>query len=563
MAEDNNKEKNTDSEKPEEKKTDGDVSILSMTEVEKLQTQHNASDSEAEPEEPEDPDATVLMEPQSTINNASPTDETVLSATEVENLKTQQINDDPDATQLLDPEDAPDQMDDDATIALGGKTKATVLAGGTEAIHEAISTSFSPRVTVGSVIKDRFTLEKLLGRGGMGTVFMATDKRKIEAQDKNPYIALKVLNDNFKQHPQAFVALQREARKTQELAHPNIITVYDFDRQGDTIFITMESLTGKPMDEEIRAEGDVRPVEEAVDIITQCANGLAYAHKKNLVHSDMKPGNLFLTEDGTAKLLDFGIARAFNSGKGLEQKKGEKEDTVFDAGDLGALTPAYASYEMITGEVPHPSDDIYALGLIAYELLTGKHPFDKTMATKALEQGLLPEKVKGLSKQQWIAIDKALAFKREDRIQDAQEFLDLFTAKSKVPLYIATVVMIVAFIAVGSFSYYAKTPEIGPEVPFAELPIKLQSDVTKNITEAQTAMKFNDYNGALQYLDTAFALHPFNPEVMAQLDEVITLLLKGLASYDKTEQRKQINAILQYPALSNNKQLLEYKNSLQ
>lgn len=557
MADNNDQDKKIDSEKLASKNIPASNTVLSITELEKLQTQHNMASAKSE-----DPDATILMQPHVTINNASPVDATVLSATEVENLKTQHIDDDPDATQILDPHDSPDQVDDDATVVLEGRTKATVLAGGTEAVHEAITTSFSPRVAVGSTIKDRFTLEKILGRGGMGEVYLATDKRKIEAQDKNPYVALKVLNENFKRHPQAFIALQREARKTQELAHPNIITVYDFDRQGDTVYITMEALTGKPMDEEIRKEGDVRSLAEAVNIITQCANGLAYAHKKNLVHSDLKPGNLFLTEDGTAKLLDFGIARAFNTGKDLEQKKDAKDDTVFDAGDLGALTPAYASYEMITGSVPHPSDDVYALGLIAYELLTGKHPFDKTMATTAFEQDLSPEKVKGLSKQQWYAIEKALAFKREDRIQNAQEFFDLFTAKSKTPLYIASILIVIAFLTVGSLSYYLKTPEIGPEVPFAELSIDMQNQVTHNLDEASIALKFNDYNGALQYLDTAFNLHPYNPDVMAKIDLVISKLLIALAAYEKPEQAKQIKAMLEYPALSNNKQLIEYQKKL-
>ena len=559
MAEDNNNKQEDNSKNPQKNPLSEDISVLSMTEVEKLQTQHNAAKQDSE----EDPDATVLIErPPETISNASPADETVLSATEVENLKTRHPDDDPDATQLLKPENSPAQVDDDATVALGGETKATILAGGTEAVHEAIAPSFSPRVSVGSVIKDRFALEKMLGRGGMGEVFLATDKRKIEAQDKNPYVAIKVLNENFKHHPQAFVALQREARKTQELAHPNIITVYDFDRQGDTVYITMEALTGKPMDEEIRAADDIRPLEEAVSLITQCANGLAYAHKKGLVHSDMKPGNIFITGEGTAKLLDFGIARAFNSGKDLDQKKDAKQDTVFDAGDLGALTPAYASFEMISGKEPHPSDDIYALGLIAYELLTGKHPFDKTMANKAMEEGLEPAKVKGLTKQQWLAIEKALAFKREDRIQNAQEFLDLFTAKSKTPLYIASALIAAAFIAVGSINFFIE-PEIGPEIPFTELAPEVQQQVLDKLGEAETAMKFNDFNGALYFLDEAFDVHPYNLEVMAQIDLVVKKLIAGLATQDKQQQIKQINAILQYKALSNNRQLLDYKESLQ
>ena len=96
----------------------------------------------------------------------------------------------------------------------------------------------------GSVIKKRFVLETLLGKGGMGLVFGAIDRRKEEARDPNPRVALKVLNADFQRHPQAFMALQREARKAQTLAHPNVVTVFDFDRDGDAVYMTMELLQG-------------------------------------------------------------------------------------------------------------------------------------------------------------------------------------------------------------------------------------------------------------------------------------------------------------------------------
>lgn len=480
---------------------------------------------------------------------------TILSATELEKFQTQPA--DPEATLLIKP-------DIDATVPIS-HTSATVLAGGTEALHDAMRQATAQvRVSIGSVIKDRFVLEKLLGRGGMGEVYLAIDQRKVEAQDKKPHVAFKVLNENFKRHPQAFIALQREARKTQELAHPNIITVYDFDRQGDIVYITMEPLTGKPMDEEIRNEGSTRPIALAVSLIQQCANGLAYAHKKGLVHSDLKPGNIFITSDGTVKLLDFGIARAFQSGKQLdEKKKTAHDDTVFDAGELGALTPPYASCEMLEGLQPHPSDDVYALGLIAYELLTGKHPFDKTMATKARDSGLVPARIKGITKQQWRAIERALAFSRKERIQNAQEFLDAFNTKSKTPFYIAGAVVTAAFIALGSYSYF-KPAEVGPEIPFAELPVATQQQITADLKEAALAMQFRDFNGAIHYLDEAFTLHPHNPEVMAKVDKLVEQLVTELAaSGDKAAQKEQVNALLEYGVLANNKKLLEYRDSLQ
>ena len=106
------------------------------------------------------------------------------------------------------------------------------------------------------------------------------------------------------------IAMQREARKAQTLAHPNISTVYDFDRDGQIIFMTMELLKGDPLDAFIKKNPNGIPREQAFGIVRGLCLGLAYAHNKNIIHSDFKPGNVFLTDDNRVKILDFGIARA-------------------------------------------------------------------------------------------------------------------------------------------------------------------------------------------------------------------------------------------------------------
>ena len=105
---------------------------------------------------------------------------------------------------------------------------------------------------IGSVINDRFVIEGILGRGGMGVVYRARDLRKEETGDRDPFVALKVLSDEFRRDPRMVVALQRESRKAQTLAHPNIATVYDFDRDGDIVYLTMEELDGQPLKDVIR-----------------------------------------------------------------------------------------------------------------------------------------------------------------------------------------------------------------------------------------------------------------------------------------------------------------------
>ena len=310
-----------------------------------------------------------------------------------------------------------------------------------------------------SILKGRFILEELLGAGGMGVVYKAKDLLKIEAQDRDPYVAIKVLIDEFKAHPEAFMALQRESRKTQRIAHPNIVTVYDFDRDGDTVFMTMEYLDGKPLDKLISQHRGVGLVqEEAIKILEGICAALVYAHGQNIIHSDFKPGNIFVNNKGIAKVIDFGIARAVAKVEHREESIDDR--TVFDAGNLGALTPAYASLEMLEGKNPDVRDDIYALGCIAYELFTGDHPFNRVHADEAKRQKLKPKRIQGMKKRQWRAIERALAFERENRTQSVELFWAEFnSADSQAWKYFTLALLLLAGAA--GF-YYQYKPEVAP-----------------------------------------------------------------------------------------------------
>src|SRR4029077_10317224 len=128
----------------------------------------------------------------------------------------------------------------------------------------------------GSVVKERFVLEEELGRGGMGIVFKARDVRKEEAQDRNPYVALKLLNDEFRRHPESLKALQRESRKAQHLAHANVVTVYDFDRDGGNVFMVMELLQGQSLDRIIRDnEGAGVGTDKALRLVRDMCRAMA------------------------------------------------------------------------------------------------------------------------------------------------------------------------------------------------------------------------------------------------------------------------------------------------
>ena len=316
-------------------------------------------------------------------------------------------------------------------------------------MSDFVDTRLQEQLVPGMLLKERFVLEKVLGTGGMSTVFLARDLRKEEAQDRTPHVAIKVLGPEFKNHPESLKVLQREAKKAQTLAHPNIVNVYDFDRDANTIFMTMEVLEGQGLDKLIRANRLGLPLAEVIPIVDGIAQALGYAHEKDIVHSDLKPGNVHVTKDNTVKVLDFGIARARRDG----QTEGSEADT-FDAGALGALTPAYASCEMLEGLEPDPRDDIYALGCITYELLTGHHPYARKSAVEARDANLQVAPVAGLTRRQWAALRQALAFKREERTADVLDFVNEFKPHKLPWRWIAAVAVIVVGSLAG-WSYYA------------------------------------------------------------------------------------------------------------
>jgi len=313
---------------------------------------------------------------------------------------------------------------------------------------------------VGDTLNGRFVLEECLGVGGMGTVYKALDLRKLEASDRKPYIAIKVLNLQFRGHPKSLIALQREAKKAQTLAHPNIVTVYDFDRDGSMVYLTMEYMSGKPLSEILRTTGfSGMPYAEALPIISGMGRALAYAHERGLVHCDFKPGNVFLTDSGHVKVIDFGIARAF-------EKPGEESDaTIFDAGSLGGMTPAYASPEMLDHREPDPRDDIYALACITYELLTGRHPFGRLSATQARSAGSKAPRPKNLGLRQWHALRAALSFDRETRTPTVARFLAEISGERQQRVSVGLVAsgVVVGVILAAGLSYYWQSRTAGGE----------------------------------------------------------------------------------------------------
>jgi TonB family protein len=263
-------------------------------------------------------------------------------------------------------------------------------------------------VTVGSLLGNRYLLEYKVGEGGMGVVYRATD-----VEVTGEIFAVKVLKAAIQQRPEALKLLREEVRKTRGLKHPNIVGVYSLNSDPSGAYMLMEFLEGKSLSALIDEEfGRGMPLMRAWPLINDIGSALAYAHDHNVIHSDLKPSNLFVTVSGKAMLLDFGIARAVRA-----------RSDRFDTASLGALTPAYATSEMISGTAPDQSDDVYSFACVIYEMLSGRHPFNSLGAVDAKRVGSPLMPLPSLTHRQNQALAHALAFERAHRTSTVEALL--------------------------------------------------------------------------------------------------------------------------------------------
>jgi serine/threonine protein kinase len=268
-----------------------------------------------------------------------------------------------------------------------------------------------------TIVDDRYVLQDRLGGGGMGVVYVARDQLLERHRDRNPYVALKLIKETFRDNAEMRTLLQRECSRAQQLSHPNIIRVFYFgcDRTRDLDYLTMELLQGESLEQLIKNNPSGVEWARASMIIEQLCSGLEYAHAEGIVHSDIKPSNLFLTEAAVLKILDFGIAAP------LRSADTPSTETLFNARRWGALSEHYSSFEMHLGMDADPSDDIYSAACVIYEVLTGRHPYRELRTPLAEEKKLVPDPIPSLSRLQNTALRKALRFRRSDRTSTISE----------------------------------------------------------------------------------------------------------------------------------------------
>ncbi|WP_339846492.1 serine/threonine-protein kinase [uncultured Halopseudomonas sp.] len=269
----------------------------------------------------------------------------------------------------------------------------------------------------------RYKIERLLGVGGMGAVYRAQDLLREQYGDPDPYVAIKTLNEEFAEYPDANALLYTEFALTSRLRHSNVIRLYAFDIDPDSqrAFITMEQLKGPTLDQLLEQHPDGLPWLEFRSIALPLLEALVCAHDMGVLHGDLKPSNVILARDGL-RLFDFGLGQPvkglLNSLPRLSRKR------------IAAWTPRYAALELLNGEPLTTSSDIYGMACILYELSSGLHPYSRLTAkqAKVMEQDKTLQKPAKLPAHCWPALRTALAFDKEDREIDAQVLLDAFAA---------------------------------------------------------------------------------------------------------------------------------------
>jgi serine/threonine-protein kinase len=206
------------------------------------------------------------------------------------------------------------------------------------------------------ILNNRYQLEERLGTGGMAVVYRARDLML------ERLVAIKILRENFSDDPDFRERFRQEARAAANLSHPNIVTVHDFGLDSGRLFIVMEHVPGTDLKTILQRRGRLS-IDDGVGLLVQACAGVGYAHRAGLVHCDIKPHNMLITPDKRLKVTDFGIARALAT---IHPE--EKAEIVWGS-------PQYFSPEQAAGDPPSPASDVYSLGIVLYEMLTGQLPF--------------------------------------------------------------------------------------------------------------------------------------------------------------------------------------------
>ncbi|RON51113.1 serine/threonine-protein kinase [Pseudomonas frederiksbergensis] len=296
--------------------------------------------------------------------------------------------------------------------------------------HQAAPAPAPTRASVGElpdVLAGRYRIERLLGAGGMGAVYRARDLLNEQFGDPDPYIALKILSEEFAESPDASALLYSEFALTRRLRHDNVLRFHTFEVDTDCqrAFITMELMRGLTLDKLLCERPLGLPWKELRDIALPLLDALAYAHARGVLHGDLKPSNVMLSEEGV-RLFDFGLGQAE---EGILPGLPHLSRSRFNA-----WTPGYAAPELLEGQPLTARADVYGVACVLYELAGGKHPFRRLPSTQARDERLERElhAPRNLPKHCWPALRKALTFNPAKRTITAAQLLSAMGATSSL-----------------------------------------------------------------------------------------------------------------------------------
>jgi tRNA A-37 threonylcarbamoyl transferase component Bud32 len=268
----------------------------------------------------------------------------------------------------------------------------------------------TPEIAVGSILRSRYILEQIIGRGGDSIVFRARDLHRVSADEAvGKFVAVKVLLPAQCPNVHALTRLKREFQQMQRLSHPGIVRVFDLDCDGDIWFMSMELVAARSLKARLRT-----PVShaEGVRIIAACCEALEYAHSLGILHGDLKPSNVLMAGDGRVRLIDFGST------------PGPVRPLASGSDPSVAATPIYASPQLLAGSGAERRDDIFSLACLSYGILAGgAHPFGGKSSLDAYRSQMTPLYVPTIPGRLFEVIARALAAEREQRPASVGEFL--------------------------------------------------------------------------------------------------------------------------------------------
>lgn len=365
----------------------------------------------------------------------------------------------------------------------------------------------------------KYKVIKELSRGGMGVVFLGMHP------SLNRKVAIKMLTSELVSNKEFIQRFEREAKIIATLDHPNIVQVYDYEEAVGTFFIIMEFIDGKMLTD-VMKKGKPMPQDQVSAIISQIAGALSYAHNKGIIHRDIKPGNAMMRDDGVVKLMDFGIAFSETSDVHLTQ-----EGKVIG-------TPKYMSPEQLQGKKLDQRSDIYSLGVMCYEMLAGRPPFEGkdfiTIASKHLKEE--PESIKKLvpdiSHELEVFIERSLVKDREKRLSTLSN-LSLTGDKDEKTIYhealqkrgvskkffyitLIIFVLIAALIVGGVQIKQRMMAEKGFQEQIESIADKKVKDL---VEQAKRYFDKQDYKNALIFLEKAVIIDPDNKVVKKGIEE--------------------------------------------